>query len=71
MANGRCESEPMPRDNAAGSSPRRATSMVIMIGRKGCTEPSMAALPIWPKCARGVIWRARSWKAGWGCTEGR
>ena len=33
IANGRCESEPMACDRAAGSSPRVATSMVIMMGR--------------------------------------
>ena len=33
IAKGRCESEPMPCDRAAGSSPRVATSMVIMMGR--------------------------------------
>ena len=34
MAKGRCESEPMPCDIAAGSRPSVATSMVIMMGRK-------------------------------------
>ena len=37
MANGRCESEPMACESAAGSRPSVATSMVIMIGRKRCT----------------------------------
>ena len=40
MANGRCESEPMPRESAAGNKPRMATSMVIMIGRKRRIAPS-------------------------------
>jgi phosphohistidine swiveling domain-containing protein len=43
MANGRCESEPMPCEVAAGSRPSVATSMVIMMGRKPRTAPSMAA----------------------------
>ncbi len=44
----------MARDRAAGSSPKLATSMVIMMGRSLCTEPSMAAFRmVWP--------RARSW----------
>ena len=34
MANGRCESDPMSCDMAAGSRPSVATSMVIMMGRK-------------------------------------
>src|SRR5437868_2073366 len=34
MAKGRCESEPMSCDMAAGSNPRVATSMVIMMGRQ-------------------------------------
>ena len=54
MAKGRCESEPMPCDSAAGSRPSVATSMVIMMGRRRSTAPSMAASSIeWP--------RARSW----------
>ena len=43
IAKGRCESEPMPRDSAAGSNPKLATSMVIMIGRSRRTDPSRAA----------------------------
>jgi hypothetical protein len=43
MANGRCESEPMACDIAAGSSPRVATSIVIMMGRSRRTAPSIAA----------------------------
>src|SRR5215472_17591809 len=33
IANGRCESEPIPRESAAGSNPKLATSMVIIMGR--------------------------------------
>jgi hypothetical protein len=43
MAKGRCESEPMPCESAAGNSPNVATSMVIMMGRRRRTAPSMAA----------------------------
>src|SRR5579863_6658469 len=43
IANGRCESEPMACDNAAGTRPSVATSIVIMIGRKRRTAPSTAA----------------------------
>ncbi len=54
MAKGRCESEPMAREVAAGSRPSVATSMVIMMGRRRRTAPSMAESSMeWP--------RARSW----------
>jgi hypothetical protein len=43
MAKGRCESEPMPRDSAAGSKPKVATNMVIIMGRNRRTAPSIAA----------------------------
>src|ERR1700682_168354 len=43
IANGRWESDPMPRDSAAGSRPSVATSMVIMMGRNLRTAPSTAA----------------------------
>src|ERR1700747_1110109 len=43
IANGRCESEPIPCESAAGSKPSVATSMVIMIGRSRTPAPSMAA----------------------------
>src|SRR5579863_408215 len=43
MANGRWESEPMAWERAAGSRPRVATSIVIMIGRSLNTAPSTAA----------------------------
>ena len=43
MAKGRCESEPMAWDMAAGSRPSVATSMVIMIGLSRRVAPSMAA----------------------------
>ena len=50
MAKGRCESDPMPCDMAAGSSPSVATSMVIMMGRKRSTAPSTADSSIeWPR----------------------
>ena len=39
MAKGRCESEPMACESAAGSNPSVATSVVIMIGRKRSTAP--------------------------------
>ena len=42
IANGRCESEPMACESAAGSSPSVATSMVIMMGRSLRTAPSIA-----------------------------
>ena len=42
MAKGRCESEPMPCEVAAGSRPSVATSMVIMMGRRRSTAPSTA-----------------------------
>ena len=54
MANGRCESEPMACEKAAGKSPKVATSMVIMIGRSRRTAPSTAA-------SATVYPRARSW----------
>src|ERR1035441_8110632 len=54
MAKGRCESEPMPCDKAAGSRPRVATSMVIMMGRSRRTAPSMAASSM--VCPRTRIW---------------
>ena len=41
MAKGRCESEPMPCDVAAGNRPSVATSMVIMMGRRLRTAPSL------------------------------
>ena len=43
MAKGRCESDPMAWDMAAGNSPKVATSMVIMMGRSRRTAPSTAA----------------------------
>ena len=46
MANGFCESEPIPVESAAGSSPRQATSAVIMIGRSRTSDPSSVALRI-------------------------
>ena len=46
IANGRCESVPIPCEVAAGNSPRVATSMVIMIGRSSKTAPSTAASSI-------------------------
>ena len=52
MAKGRCESEPMPWDNAAGSKPSDATNIVIIIGRSRRTAPSMAAASTgspWPR----------------------
>ena len=54
MAKGRCESDPMSCDSAAGSSPSVATSMVIMMGRSLSTAPSTAESTI--ECPR-----ARSW----------
>ena len=39
IANGRCESEPMPCDVAAGTRPSEATSIVIRMGRKRSTAP--------------------------------
>src|SRR5476651_2079866 len=41
-ANGRCVSEPIPCDSAAGSKPRPAISAVIKIGRRRATAPSTA-----------------------------
>src|SRR6266851_10048468 len=43
MANGRCESEPISCERAAGKSPSVATSMVIMMGRRRSSAPSLAA----------------------------
>lgn len=43
IAKGRCESEPIACDVAAGSRPRVATNIVIMIGRRRRTAPSTAA----------------------------
>src|SRR5580693_10349457 len=54
MANGRCESEPMSWDIAAGKSPKVATSMVIIMGRRRSAAPSFAA-------SRGFMPRVRSW----------
>ena len=42
IANGRCVSDPMPCDSAAGSKPRPAISAVIKIGRSRATAPSTA-----------------------------
>ena len=42
MAKGRCESDPILWDSAAGSKPSVATSIVIMMGRSRNTAPSMA-----------------------------
>ena len=47
MAKGRCESEPMPRETAAGNKPRVATKEVINIGRSRRTAPSIAASSTW------------------------
>src|ERR1022692_2381426 len=44
MANGRCESDPMACESAAGNSPTVATSMVVMMGRSLKTAPSTAEL---------------------------
>src|SRR5262249_40555178 len=46
IANGRCESEPIPCDTAAGNNPSIATSIVIMMGRNRSTAPSIAASSI-------------------------
>ena len=54
MAKGRCESDPIAWDMAAGNNPSVATSMVIMIGRSLRVAPSMAA-------ALTGIPRARNW----------
>ena len=55
IANGRCESEPIACDSAAGSRPNVATSIVIMIGRSRSTAPSTAASTIvWPARAQLV-----------------
>src|ERR1022692_1688599 len=54
MANGRCESDPMACESAAGNSPTVATSMVVMMGRSLKTAPSTAASTIERP-------RARSW----------
>ena len=43
MAKGRWESEPMACESAAGTKPKVATSMVIMMGRSRRTAPSIAA----------------------------
>ncbi len=54
IAKGRCESEPMSCDIAAGSRPSVATSIVIMMGRRRREAPSLAA-------SRVGIPRVRSW----------
>ena len=47
MAKGRCESDPMPCDRAAGRSPeRRNKHRHIMMGRSLSTAPSIAAWAI-------------------------
>src|SRR6516162_1125026 len=46
IAKGRCESEPMACDKAAGSKPRVATSIVIKMGRSRSTAPSIAECSI-------------------------
>ena len=46
IAKGRCESEPISCDNAAGKRPSVATSIVIMMGRSRRTAPSTAASTI-------------------------
>ena len=53
-ANGRCVSEPIPCDNAAGSRPRPAISAVMMIGRMRSTAPSRTA------CSKGLPLRSIS-----------
>jgi hypothetical protein len=53
IANGRCESEPMSCDSAAGSNPSVATSIVIMMGRSLKTAPSTAESAIvWPRATK-------------------
>ena len=54
MAKGRCESEPMPCEVAAGSSPRVATSIVIMMGRRRSIALSTADSLI--ECPRTRSW---------------
>src|ERR1700686_314801 len=54
MAKGRCESEPIPWEVAAGTNPSDATSMVIRIGRKRWIAPLVAALSI--ECPRDRSW---------------
>ena len=43
IANGFCESDPIPVDSAAGSKPRHATSAVIITGRNLTSDPSNVA----------------------------
>ncbi len=54
MANGRCESEPIPCEVAAGTSPSDATSMVMRMGRNRMTAPCCTA-------SRMECPRARNW----------
>ena len=42
IAKGRCESDPMPWESAAGGRPSVATNMVIIMGRSLSTAPSTA-----------------------------
>ena len=62
MAKGRCESEPMAWESAAGRRPSVATSKVIMMGRRRRTAPSTAASTMcsWVETSMPLR-RARSW----------
>ena len=55
MAKGRCESDPMPCEKAAGSRPRQATSAVIMMGRRRTIEASKVALAISCPSSRSLL----------------
>ena len=55
-AKGRCVSEPMPCESAAGSKPRPAIKAVIRMGRKRTTAPSkMASATVYPSKIRCLI----------------
>ena len=55
MANGFCESLPIPVDMAAGSRPKQATRAVIMMGRRRRTEASRVALKISLPSSRSLL----------------
>ena len=50
IAKGRCESDPIPWDMAAGRRPNVATRVVMRIGLRRRMAPSMAASTMeWPR----------------------
>jgi len=55
MANGRCESLPMPVDIAAGSRPMQATIAVMKIGRSRSSDASCVAVTMSFPSSRSLL----------------